>query len=42
MLIGSYSNVETTAPLFVCASLFLLLVVLSLALPFESRGKRSV
>jgi hypothetical protein len=42
VLIGSYANVETTAPLFVCASLFLLLVVLSLALPFESRGKRSV
>lgn len=42
VLIGSYANVETTAPLFVCASLFGLLVVLSLMLPFESRGKRSV
>ncbi|KAF2797114.1 MFS general substrate transporter [Melanomma pulvis-pyrius CBS 109.77] len=42
VLIGSYSNVETTAPLFVCASLFGLLVVLSLLLPFETRGKRSV
>lgn len=42
VLIGSYANVETTAPLFVCAGLFGLLVVFSLMLPFESRGKRSV
>ncbi|OAG01005.1 MFS general substrate transporter [Paraphaeosphaeria sporulosa] len=42
VLIGSYANVQTTAPLFVCASLFGLLVVLSLLLPFETRGKRSV
>lgn len=42
VLIGSYANVETTAPLFVCASLFGLLVLLSLLLPFETRGKRSV
>ena len=42
VLVGSYANVETTAPLFVCAGLFALLIVLSLALPFESRGKRSV
>ncbi|KAF2036391.1 putative sugar transporter [Setomelanomma holmii] len=41
VLIGSYANVETTAPLFVCASLFGLLVLLSLLLPFETRGKRS-
>jgi len=41
VLVGSYANVETTAPLFVCASLFGLLVFLSLLLPFESRGKRS-
>ncbi|UKZ46126.1 hypothetical protein TrVGV298_000324 [Trichoderma virens] len=42
VLVGSYANVETTAPLFVCAALFGLLVILSLILPFESRGKRSV
>ncbi|EGR49360.1 uncharacterized protein TRIREDRAFT_3532 [Trichoderma reesei QM6a] len=41
VLVGSYANVETTAPLFVCAALFGLLVILSLILPFESRGKRS-
>jgi hypothetical protein len=41
VLVGSYANVETTAPLFVCAALFSLLVILSLLLPFESRGKRS-
>ena len=41
VLVGSYANVETTAPLFVCAALFGLLVILSLLLPFESRGKRS-
>ncbi|KAL2825518.1 MFS general substrate transporter [Aspergillus pseudoustus] len=40
VLVGSYANVETTAPLFVCAGLFALLIVLSLLLPFESRGKR--
>ena len=41
VLVGSYANVETTAPLFVCAALFGLLVILSLLLPFESKGKRS-
>ncbi|KAG8407913.1 hypothetical protein J3458_020222 [Metarhizium acridum] len=41
VLVGSYADVETTAPLFVCAALFGLLVVLSILLPFESRGKRS-
>ncbi|KAI9685343.1 MAG: hypothetical protein M1820_010814 [Bogoriella megaspora] len=41
ILIGSYADVETTAPLFVCAALFGLLIILSLLLPFESRGKRS-
>ncbi|KAH8690477.1 major facilitator superfamily domain-containing protein [Talaromyces proteolyticus] len=40
VLVGSYANVETTVPLFVCAALFALLIVLSLLLPFESRGKR--
>ncbi|GFG07885.1 uncharacterized MFS-type transporter PB1E7.08c [Aspergillus udagawae] len=40
VLVGSYANVETTAPLFVCAALYALLIVLSLLLPFESRGKR--
>lgn len=40
VLVGSYTNVQTTAPLFVCAALFGLLIVLSLLLPFESRGKR--
>ncbi|KAJ4864017.1 major facilitator superfamily domain-containing protein [Trichoderma breve] len=42
VLVGSYANVETTAPLFVCAALFGLLVILSVILPFESMGKRSV
>ncbi|KAI9930680.1 hypothetical protein ASPWEDRAFT_171304 [Aspergillus wentii DTO 134E9] len=41
VIIGSYSNVETTTPLFVCAALFALLIILSLLLPFESRGKRT-
>ena len=41
VLVGSYANVETTAPLFVCAALFGLLVFLSLLLPFESKGKRA-
>lgn len=41
VLIGSYANVETTAPLFVCAALFGLLVILSILLPFESMGKRA-
>lgn len=42
VLVGSYANVETTAPLFICGGLFGLLIVLSLALPFESMGKRTV
>ncbi|PYH98631.1 MFS general substrate transporter [Aspergillus ellipticus CBS 707.79] len=42
VLVGSYANVETTAPLFICAGLFAALIVTSLLLPFESRGKRSV
>ena len=41
VLVGSYANVETTAPLFVCAGLFGLLIVISLLLPFESRQKRA-
>ncbi|CZR53383.1 related to synaptic vesicle transporter SV2 (major facilitator superfamily) [Phialocephala subalpina] len=41
VLVGSYANVETTAPLFVCAALFGLLVILSILLPFEPRGRRS-
>lgn len=40
VVVGSYANVETTAPLFVCAALFALLIFLALLLPFESRGKR--
>lgn len=42
VLVGSYANVETVAPLFVCAALYGALVVTSLLLPFESRGKRSI
>ena len=41
VLVGSYANVETTAPLFVCAGLFGLLILLSLLLPFETRQKRA-
>ena len=41
VLVGSYANIETTAPLFVCAGLFGLLILLSLLLPFESRQKRA-
>jgi Major Facilitator Superfamily. len=40
ILIGSYANVNTTAPLFVCASLYAILVLTSLMLPLETRGKR--
>lgn len=42
VLVGSYANVETTAPLFICGALYGTLVILSLALPFESMGKRAV
>lgn len=41
VIVGSYANVETTTPLFVCASLYALLIILSVLLPFESRGKRA-
>lgn len=42
VVVGSYADVRTTTPLFVCAGLFGLLVVLALALPFETRGRRSI
>lgn len=42
ILIGSYANVDTTTPLFVCASLYVLLVGTSLLLPFETRAQRTV
>ncbi|KAL4882093.1 major facilitator superfamily domain-containing protein [Aspergillus karnatakaensis] len=42
VLVGSYANVQTTVPLFICAGLYAALIVTSLLLPFESRGKRSV
>ncbi|EXJ87457.1 hypothetical protein A1O3_04417 [Capronia epimyces CBS 606.96] len=42
VLVGSYADVTTTAPLFVCGALFGLLIILSLLLPFETRGKRVV
>lgn len=42
VLVGSYADVETTAPLFVCAGLYAALIVTSLLLPFESQGKRAV
>ncbi|KAL5001541.1 major facilitator superfamily domain-containing protein [Aspergillus recurvatus] len=42
VLVGSYANVQTTVPLFICAGLYAALVITSLLLPFESRGKRAV
>ncbi|KAL4911492.1 hypothetical protein BDW74DRAFT_164943 [Aspergillus multicolor] len=42
VLVGSYANVRTTVPLFICAGLYAALIVTSLLLPFESRGKRTV
>ncbi|KAL4933745.1 MFS transporter [Aspergillus undulatus] len=41
VLVGSYADVETVTPLWVCAGLYAALVVTSLLLPFESRGKRT-
>lgn len=41
VLVGSYADVETVVPLFVVAGLYGALVVLSLILPFESRGRRT-
>lgn len=42
VLVGSYANVNTVAPLFVCAGIYGGLIITSLLLPFESRGKRTV
>lgn len=42
VLVGSYANVETTVPLWICAGLYGTLVFTSLLLPFESRGKRTI
>ncbi|KAH8703412.1 putative sugar transporter [Talaromyces proteolyticus] len=42
VLVGSYANVETVVPLWICAGLYGALIITSLLLPFESMGKRSV
>ncbi|KAI9801584.1 MAG: hypothetical protein M1825_003263 [Sarcosagium campestre] len=42
IIVASYSDVTTTAPLFICAALFFLLTLTVLALPFEPRGRKSV
>ncbi|KAL4811386.1 major facilitator superfamily domain-containing protein [Aspergillus unguis] len=42
VLVGSYADVQTVVPLWICAGLYAALVVTSLLLPFESRGKRTV
>lgn len=41
IIVASYSDVETTAPLFICAALFFLLALVSALLPFEPRGKKA-
>ena len=41
IVIASYSDVETTAPVFICAALFFLLAVASALLPLEPKGKKS-
>ncbi|KAK9334905.1 major facilitator superfamily domain-containing protein [Lipomyces starkeyi] len=40
-LIGSYANVLTTAPLFICASFFGGMAIVSMMLPFEPSGRGS-
>ncbi|KAK9240071.1 putative sugar transporter [Lipomyces kononenkoae] len=42
VLVGSYANVQTVVPLWICAGLYGALIITSLLLPFESRGKRSI
>ena len=42
ILVGSFANVRTTAPLFICAGLYGLTIFLCLLLPFEPRGRRSL
>ena len=41
IVVASYSNVETTAPLFIGAALFFLLAFTSALLPLEPRGKKA-
>lgn len=41
IIVASYSDVTTTAPLFVSAGLFLALTIVVLLLPFEPRGKKA-
>ncbi|KAI9795937.1 MAG: hypothetical protein M1833_006585 [Piccolia ochrophora] len=41
ILVASYSDVTTTAPIYICASLFLVLTIATLVLPFEPRGKKA-
>lgn len=42
VLVGSYADVNTVVPLWVYAGLYGGLIITSLLLPFESRGKRTV
>ncbi|KAL4792451.1 major facilitator superfamily domain-containing protein [Aspergillus venezuelensis] len=42
VLVGSYADVTTVVPLWICAGLYAALILTSLLLPFESQGRRSV
>lgn len=41
-MVAYYTNVSSNVPIFLCASLFMLIAFLSAILPFESVGKRIV
>lgn len=40
-VIATVSNTSTTAPIYICAALFVALAVVSVAFPFEPHGRRS-
>ena len=41
IIVASYSDVTSTAPLFICAALFFFLAIWCVLLPFEPRGKKA-
>jgi hypothetical protein len=40
-IIATYANTATSAPLYVCAALFILAAIVSALFPFEPYGRRS-
>jgi hypothetical protein len=40
-IIATYANTATSAPLYVCAALFIIAAIVAVLFPFEPYGRRS-